>query len=206
MMQRITIIDDFYPNPKTIARKAAKMEFVEPEDVTGWRTTSGYFPSNIVELIESRSGFKVDYIQKPQGTPHDNGTFFHTFAKGKKREIPGVHWDTPLDQLICMVYLSEGIPTQCGTSFYRHRPTGLETAPFAKDAKKLGYQTQELRHLLNRHSRQKSKFEEVDRVGYRFNRAIIFPAKRLHAATAHYGNDIAQGRIYQIFSFRAAKS
>ena len=205
MSQRITIIDNFYPNPKTIAKKVARMEFVEPEDVTGWRTNCGYFPPNIIELIESRSGFRVDYIQKPLGTPHDNGTFFHTFANGKKKEIPGVHWDTPLDQLICIVYLSEGIPAQCGTSFYRHRSTGLESAPFAKEAKRLGYQTQQLRQLLDRQSRQISKFEEIDRVGYRFNRAVIFPAKRLHAATAHYGEDIEKGRIYQIFSFKAAQ-
>jgi hypothetical protein len=37
--------------------------------------------------------------------------------------------------------------------------------------------------------------------GYRFNRAIIFPANRFHAATKHFGGDLRNGRIYQLFTF-----
>lgn len=182
------------------------MNFVEPDDVDGWRTSEGYFPENITNLLESKTGFKISELDKPQGTPHDNGTFFHAFAKGKKKERPSVHWDLPLYHHVCIVYLTENIPAKYGTSFYRHKATGLECSPNSHDAKRLKSTTKNLKQWIDRECRDKRYFEETDRVGYRFNRAVIFPAKRLHAATNHFGSSLDNGRLYQIFTFKVDKN
>ena len=43
-MSSLIVIDNFYPSPKSILKKLSKMNFVEPEDADGWRTSEGYFP------------------------------------------------------------------------------------------------------------------------------------------------------------------
>jgi len=205
-MSSLIVIDNFYPSPKSILKKVSQMDFVEPEDADGWRTSEGYFPDNITALLESKTGFNITELDRPQGTPHDNGTFFHAFAKGKKKETPGVHWDLPLNHHVCIVYLTENIPSRYGTSFYKHKATGLECAPIWRDAKRLNTTTDALRKWIDKECRNKKYFEETDRVGYLFNRAVIFPAKRLHAATNHFGSNINDGRIYQIFSFKVEQN
>ena len=202
-MPSLIVIDNFYPNPDSIVKKIESMEFVEPEDVEGWRTTSGYFPRNMENLLRQKSGLIISELDKPQGTPHDNGTFYHSLSAGNKKEKPAVHWDLPLNHHVCIVYLSKNIAANCGTSFYRHKSLGLECAPTQRDARKLGKTKEALIEKINLDCRNKKNFEEIDRVAYRFNRAVIFPAKRLHAATAHQGSDLKNGRIYQIFSFKA---
>ncbi len=201
-MAQLIVIDNFYPKPKSLLKKINGMRFVEPDDVNGMRTESGYFPEGFLELLENRSGLKVSYLQMPQGTPYDNGAFYHAFAKGKHKEKPGVHWDSPINQMICIVYLTQGLPSEYGTSFYQHKETGLTAAPTSSDAKRLSMSVSQLKEAVYRDCWNKNRFIETDRVGYRFNRALIFPAKRLHAATNHFGENLSNGRIYQVFSFR----
>lgn len=198
----IFVIDNFYSNPKTLIKKARSLKFSEPEDLVGWRTNKGMLPENIIELIFVKSGLVVKSIQRPQGTPYDNGTVFMSFSSGTKKERPGIHWDLPLNEMLCLVYLSENIPLECGTSFYQHRKTGLESAPTAKDAKRLNQSKSELEVIIQRDRFINNRFIETERIGYKFNRAIIFPSRRLHAASKHFGKDIESGRIFQAFSFK----
>ena len=128
--------------------------------------------------------------------------FFYPFLLVRKKEVPGVHWDLPLNEMLCLVYLSEDIPISCGTSFYRHKRTGLENAPTLKDAKNLDCSKSDLEKIIQRDRRYANRFIETDRIGYKFNRAIIFPSKKLHAATKHFGSSIHDGRIFQVFSFK----
>jgi len=198
----IIVIDNFYPNPRTLIKQARSREFVEPEDLVGWRTNKGLLADNINELIRVKSGLVVETMQMPQGTPYDNGTIFLSFSTGVKKEIPGIHWDLPLNEMLCLVYLSDGIPCECGTSFYQHRKTGLENAPTAKDAKRLNSTKEQLASIIYRDQKFKNRFIETDRIAYRFNRAIIFPCRRLHAASKHFGHNIRSGRLFQVFSFK----
>jgi len=202
MSPSIIVIDDFYPRPQAIRKKALAMDFVEPDDIVGWRTVEGYFPNNFITLLEKKSGLNIKSIQMPQGTPHDNGVYFLSHNGGSKKEVPGVHWDLPTTDMLCLVYLTENIPIECGTSFYKHKKTGLENAPTLRDAKRLNQSKESLANKIESDGCITNCFIEIDRVGYKFNRAIIFPCKRLHAATNHYGKNIKLGRLYQVFTFK----
>ena len=115
-MSSIVVIDNFYRNPKSLRKKAFSMDFVEPEDLVGWRTKKGLLSNNIADVIYAKSGLVVKSMQMPQGTPYDNGVIFLSFSSGNKKEKPGIHWDLPLNEMLCLVYLTEGIPVECGTS------------------------------------------------------------------------------------------
>ncbi len=201
----IIVIDDFYPKPEIIKAKMHSFDFVRLKDVTGWRTSSGYLPKGFKQLLRAKLGFQVYDLEAPQGTPHDNGIFYHAFHKGKKKDVPGVHWDEPLNHHIGIVYLTEGLAEHYGTSFYRHKATGISKTPTRQDAKRVGLPLKELKQKILDDGYFKQRFVETDRVGYRYNRAVVFPANRLHAATAHFGDDLKNGRIYQVFSFDLEK-
>jgi len=203
-MRSLIVIDSFYPNPKAIRQKALNMKFVEPDNLIGWRTTQGYFPDNFVAMLEQKSGLKIVHIRMPEGTPYDNGTYYLAFNSGKKKENPWIHWDAPASHYVCLVYLTENVPVSSGTSFFRHRKTGAEFGPTAKYARHLGISKQTLKNLLDRDGPYRKRFIETDKVGYRFNRALIFPANRLHSASEHFGNDLISGRIFQAFTFKAS--
>jgi len=202
-MRSLIVIDNFYSNPKTIRNKVLDMTFVEPDNLVGWRTTEGYFPDNFIEQLESKTGLSVKQIQMPEGTPYDNGTYYLAFNAGSKKEKPWIHWDLPASHYVCLVYLTENVPLSAGTSFFKHKATGAEFGPTAKFAKKLGISKQALKDRLDRDGPYRNRFIETDRVGYRYNRAIIFPANRLHSASEHFGKDIETGRIFQAFTFEA---
>lgn len=202
-MRSLIVIDGFYPNPKVIRQKALNMEFVEPDNLIGWRTTQGYFPNDFVAMLEKKSGLKIEHIQMPEGTPYDNGTYYLALNSGKKQETPWIHWDVPASHYVCLVYLTENVPVSSGTSFYKHRKTGAEFGPTAKYAKYFGINKQALKNLLDRDGTYRKRFIETDKVGYRFNRAVIFPANRLHSASEHFGSSLDNGRIFQAFTFKA---
>ena len=70
----------------------------------------------------------------------------------------------------------------------------------------------ELLALLERDSRYRQRWIEIDRVGYRPNRMVAYPSGVLHSATRHHGASLRRGRLYQTFrigvdwsTFRAAK-
>ena len=202
-MRKLIIVDDFYPDPDVIRSKALSFNFDEPPEITGYRSVGGYYPRNIKKRLEGYTGAKVSQFPLPIGDLYDNGIFYLSFAKGSKKEKPGVHYDDPLHHMVCIVYLTEGIPAECGTSFYRHKRTGLISKPTVHDAKRLRRSLESIEDELHFDSNKRSKWEEIDRVGYGYNRAVIFPAKRLHAASKHFGGSIKGGRIYQLYTFKA---
>jgi hypothetical protein len=65
-----------------------------------------------------------------------NGVFYMGLASGRRRETPGVHVDHPHDDITAVVYLTPGLPEDCGTSRWKHRATGLTDAPTAADARR----------------------------------------------------------------------
>ena len=202
-MRSLIVIDNFYPNPKAIRKKALSMEFVEPDNLIGWRTAQGYFPNNFIALLQDKTGLTIEHIKMPEGTPYDNGTYYLAFNSGEKKEDPWIHWDAPASNYICLVFLTENVPITSGTSFFRHRKTGAEFGPTAKYAKQLGVSKKYLKDILSRDGTYRKRFIETDKVGYRFNRAVIFPANRLHSASEHFGNNVNNGRIFQGFVFKA---
>ena len=67
------------------------------------------------------------------------------------------------------------------------------------DARKMKIKFHDLQEQLERESKDRSKWIEIDRAGYGYNRMVAYPSGAFHSATKHYGGTLTNGRIYQTF-------
>ena len=98
-----------------------------------------------------------------------------------------------------VVYLTPGLPFEYGTSLWMHKKTGLIDPATPKDARRLKMKFSQLRDLLEKESKMREKWVEIDRIGNRFNRMVAYPSGIFHSATKHFGSNMNNGRIYQTF-------
>jgi Family of unknown function (DUF6445) len=193
----LIVKDDFYPDPDEVYQAALKSDFYEPEHVTGFRSTEVYHPKGIKARLEKILGIKI--TRWDTDPIEENGVFYQGFAKGKRKEIPGVHSDEPYNDITVVVYLTPGIPLHCGTSLWMHKQTGLIDPVTPAAARKHKMKFTDLKNQLEYESKDRSKWIEIDRAGYRFNRMVAYPSGAFHSATNHYGGSLKGGRIYQTF-------
>ena len=189
--------DNFYRNPAAVQRAALAAEYHEPPGYTGFRSTTVYHEPGIKRKLERILGARI--TRWDTDPADENGVFYMGLSQGKNKEVPGVHSDLPWNDLTVIVYLTPGLPVDCGTSLWKHRQTGLIDPPSARDAKRLGKTREQLCDMLERDSRLRSRWVEVDRVGYAFNRMVAFPSGILHSASKHYGGSLSGGRVFQTF-------
>lgn len=189
--------DDFYDDPQFVYEAARHATYYEPEFVTGLRSTTVYHEAGIKRKLEKILGIKItrwdiDPLQ-------ENGVFYQGFSGGKKKEVPGVHSDEPYNDITILIYLTPGLPVDCGTSLWMHKQTGLCDPPMPRDARRMKMRLGDLQYQFEIESKNRSKWIETDRVGYRFNRMVAYPSGVLHSATRHYGGTMTNGRLYQTF-------
>jgi hypothetical protein len=193
----LLICDDFYRDPASIYRRARAARYEEPDNATGYHSLAVHHERGIRTHLARLLGLR---ITRWDTDPDDyNGVFYQGFAAGARREVPGVHYDHPIDDVTAVVYLTPGLPADCGTSLWMHRATGLMDAPAAADARRLGCTLAELRARLERDTCRRERWIEIDRAGYRFNRLVAYPSGVLHSATRHFGSHAGNGRLYQTF-------
>lgn len=189
--------DDFYDDPVKVYRAAQEATYYEPEGYTGYRSTTVYHEPGIRTKLERLLGTR---ITRWDTEPADeNGVFYQAFSKGRKKEVPGVHADAPFDDITVVVYLTPGLPFDRGTSLWIHKRTGLGSAPTARAARRLRMKLADLWDLFEKDSRDRSKWIEVDRAGYRANRMVAYPSGLMHSATNHHGGGLNDVRLYQTF-------
>ena len=193
----LLVCDDFYRDPMAVWRRARAAHYEEPDDATGFHSLSVYHERGIRARLARLLGLRI--TRWDTDPVEYNGVFYQGFASGARREVPGVHADHPLDDVTAVVYLTPGLPPDCGTSLWMHRATGLADAPTAADARRLGCPLAELRERLERDAYRRERWVEIDRAGYRFNRLVAYPSGVLHSATRHWGDSPANGRLYQTF-------
>ncbi len=193
----ILVKDNFYCDPQKVYREAMSADYYQPEHATGFRSTSVYHEKGVKQKLEKILGIK---ITRWDADPLDeNGVFYQGFSDGKRKEIPGIHSDEPYNDLTIVIYLTPDLPADCGTSLWMHRQTGLCDPVMASDARRLGVKLIDLRQRLEWESKKRDKWIETDRVGYKFNRLVAYPSGVFHSATRHFGDNNANGRLYQTF-------
>jgi Family of unknown function (DUF6445) len=193
----LIVKDNFYDQPHKVYEKALQATYYEPEHVTGYRTTKVYHEKGVKAKLEKILSIKI--IRWDTDPLEENGVFYQGFSKGKKKEVPGVHSDEPFNDVTIVIYLTPGLPLNCGTSLWMHKMTGLIDPVTPADARRLKMNFTKLRDQLEKESKDRSKWIEIDRVGYRFNRMLAYPSGAFHSATNHYGGSLEGGRIYQTF-------
>lgn len=193
----ILVSDHFYENPDAVADIAKKLKYKSITIATGYRSNELYQETKMKYRFERILSIKIKNWRTDINT--ENGIFFYAFSKGKLKETPTIHVDTPYHEITAVVYLTPDVPIDCGTSFWRHKKTALSKAPTSTDAKKLKMSLKDLKQLLEDDAEKRSAWTETDRIGYRYNRLIAFPSGVFHSATNHYGTDVQNGRIIQTF-------
>lgn len=189
--------DGFYAEPDAVRRHALSLPYAEVDGITGHMTDRVYQPRGMRQRLERILGTPVTRWDTDPGD--GNGIFLVGLSRGRRKEVPGVHFDEPYDDVTVVIYLTPDLPADCGTSLWRHRATGLEHAPTQADARRRGTTLTKLRDRLERDSERRACWEEIDRAGYRYNRMVAYPSGVLHSATRHYGGSLALGRVYQTF-------
>ena len=193
----LIVKDNFYTHPEEVYKTALQASFYQPEHVTGFRSKTVYHEKGIKAKLEKLLGIKI--TRWDTDPLEENGVFYQGLSKGKKKELPGVHSDEPYNDITVVVYLTPGIPLDCGTSLWMHKQTGLIDPVTPAAARRLKIKFQDLKNQLEDECVDRNKWIEIDRIGYRFNRMVAYPSGIFHSATNHYGGTLNTGRIYQTF-------
>jgi hypothetical protein len=186
------VIDDFYVEPHRVREMALNEDFSVSGNYPGLRT--GPFLSdsifNIIQSIIKVAGGKIlnwsdfDYT----------GAFQYTTS----RDRSWIHADeATMWAGVC--YLTPNAPLSAGTGLFRHKETGLESAPKKID----GSYNEELMNLIYRDSQDMTKWELTDRVANKFNRLVLYRGDLFHMSLDYFGQDKYDGRLFQTFFFNS---
>ena len=198
MYSRFLLVkDNFYADPQLVLSVARNTDYHEPPHATGFRSREIYHEPGVKTKLEKMLGIKINRWDTDPAD--ENGVFYQAFSEGKRREVPGVHSDEPYNDITVLIYLTPGLPFEYGTSMWMHKQTGLTDPATRADARRLKMKFSQLRDQLEKESKKRDRWVEIDRVGNRFNRMIAFPSGALHSATHHFGSDMQNGRIFQTF-------
>lgn len=181
ILPAIIVVENFYEDPHKVREAALKLPFNVKGNYPGARTID-HPTQEMREKFEHILGRKITYWPSQY-----NGSFQYTLDENKS----WIHRDKT--DFGVVVYLTPNAPLDGGTVLYRHKSTGLQKTI-----------TQEQEFLLNNDGNDESLWEVVDRIGNKFNRAIIFQGKHSHKSDRYFGTNLETARLFQTFFFDVA--
>lgn len=179
----VIIIDNFYDNPDKIREFALSQKFETKGNYPGLRTVP-FATEDDKKKLESILQRNITYW------PQDN--YNGSFQIVTKNDRSWIHRDNT--DYSMLVFLTPNPPPQSGTILYKHKPTGLEKSS-----------NEEEERLLSQDTYNENQWEIVDRIGNKYNRAIVFHGKLSHMSDRYFGEDKETGRLFQTFFFDIAK-
>lgn len=206
--QRIIVLENFYDDGRVIREHALSLAFSKKQRAT--------YPG--LEAVSDRSWSEertrlATYIHEsvdgpcPKVPPFPQGKFRIAVESDQQVRVDGVHTD--LQPWSAVVYLTPFPDKRVvpAIGFYKHKETGAVEAD--EEWKEFLNKRLQL-HAVDReeghrrfwsYMREESHWEEVDRVGNRFNQAILLYARRFHASVGLFGDRPENGRLTQHFEF-----
>jgi hypothetical protein len=179
----IIVVDDFLDDPDTVRSLALKQKFVKMHSA-GVRTERSF-----LDLAPYRERFE-EILQKRLTNWDDNaanGRFQCCFASD------AIPYHTDSQSAAGVLFLTPDAPIEAGLSFLRGRLSGLRGR--SRDPRLMELTFGDGAEF------DRSRWEEVDRVGNLYNRLVLFDAQLAHGASSYFGDDIANGRLFQNFFF-----
>jgi len=178
------VVDNFYEDVDSVRNFALTQEFHYNEKYhKGRRTNEVYKFDGLKERFESILNCKIR-----NWCNHDTNGCFQSCIGGDQLVY---HCDA--QEYAAIIFLTPDAPPQSGTSFYRSKHT--------KKMKFNLYDENEFNIVFKNGFLDSTEFELVDVVGNVYNRLVLFDAKMLHAASNYFGNNLDNGRLFQIFFF-----
>lgn len=173
-----TVIDNFCDDPDRVLASAFAAGF------DTWKPNRGEVGSSIYDGM----GFWGDHarmvsaLTRAVGAPVAPNTLYFR-ATQRDTERAYIHSDRESGAHTCVCYLTQH--DECyGTAFYRHKKTGWLEMPSFDDMRTLGVFDAMKQDMV---SRDPDKWERVDFVHGRKNRAVIFPAPLFHSRVPDHG-------------------
>lgn len=185
--KKLFVTDNFYDDPHAVREFALKQNYNgDLRFYKGKRTLNRFSTPQIKQKFEEIMGEKIKDWATPD--PSYGGSMNGVFQYCTPEDALVYHYDS--QTWAAMIFLTPDAPPQTGTSFYRHKETGIKVAedPDADRAFAGGFY-------------DATKFELIDTVGNVFNRCVIFDARQIHAATEYFGKNINDSRLFHIFFF-----
>ena len=175
------VSDNFYSDPYAVRNFALSKSFIEHKNYhKGKRTEEVYLFDGLQQEFERLMGRTIKNFNK-YGT---NGCFQYCIAGDQLV----YHCDT--QDYAGVLFLSPDAPPQTGTTLYR-----------SKHTKEMTVNTSEHPIVFKNGFLDPTEFEVVDVVGNVFNRLVLFNSRLIHAASSYFGNNVENGRLFQLFFF-----
>ena len=183
----VIIVDDFYLHPYHVREYALRQDYAESNYHKGRRSLKKYYPPYIKEQFEKILGKRIT-----KWNEHGyNGVFQYCTAEDK------LVYHVDSQTYAAVLFLTPDAPPESGTAFYQCKDTGRYSYTNEEHG------SPEYNRTFKNGYYDKTGLVEIDRVGNKFNRLVIFNAQQIHAATEYFGNNVSNSRLFQIFFFDA---
>ena len=188
-MRDLIICDNFYSNVDEVRAFALQQDFNVDGNYPGHRTKS-FLNKSITDYIGEIIGGELDLDSLGDDTYC--GAYQYTTAADRT----WIHADG-WNEWAGVVYLTPDAPVTGGTGIFRHKPTGAYSMPRLQD----GTRNETLLDLINADGRDYTKWDLVDVVGNKYNRAVFYKGDLFHASLDYFGRALYDGRLFQTFFF-----
>ena len=191
MAYSLQIIDNFYNNPEEVREFALEQDFNVDGNYPGHRTKP-FLSDSVKDYIERHLSPMHGKIYWPDDEDSYCGAFQYTTS----RDRTWIHADQTT-KWAGVLYLTPDAPLSGGTGLFKHKPTGLYSAPKLPN----GEINKNLLGAIYEDSQDYTKWEMTDRVANVFNRLVIYRGDYFHASLDYFGKDLYTGRLFQTFFF-----
>jgi hypothetical protein len=186
------VIDDFYVDPHQVREMALSQEFDVRGNYPGQRTTP-FLSDSVLDIIQNAIRYAGGEVLDWNMSEY-TGAFQYTTAWDRS----WIHADQTTSWA-GVLYLTPNAPLSAGTGLFRHKETGLFSAPRNPDG---GYNV-ELLNKINLDAQDMTKWDLVDRVANKFNRLVLYKGDLFHMSLDYFGQNKYDGRLFQTFFFNS---
>ena len=176
MRSNLVIFDGFLSNPMEARQAALTAQYEQQGNYPGTRTpvTGPYFDLAKAQLELMLPG-KIKEM-----------TSYFQFTTSRERSWIHSDWE----EWAAVLFLTPDAPASAGTGFFRHKETG-KSSRLNSDV----YQTS----IHDRDSQDLTKWDKIGEAGNVFNRLILYPGDLFHMSLDYFGQNINDGRLFQVF-------
>jgi hypothetical protein len=188
----IVVIDGFYEKPDEIRSLALAQRYSPSQYHKGKRTREQFLFPGLKERFEGALQRKIVNWEN-----HAMNGVFQTCIAGDPLVI---HSD--IQTHAAVIYLTPDADPSTGTSFYRSKAYPLDRVPDEASSAAYGKTAGEIEHAMYYGKLfDFTAWTRIDQVGNVYNRLVLWNGKKVHSASAYFGHELANSRLFQIFFF-----
>jgi len=185
MISNIHIIDDFYQNPDEVVEFAQSQEWRNAAGGNHFLRTVGFPAIDLIPTLEDIIGEKVNnekgnyWWTSFNDFENFNCSFYKLVHSDDHAQPNWIHHDWT--SWAGVIYLDKECPTSCGTSLWRHIPTGQDQTLWRTGDATDGQTFDPLT------SESKDNWEQTDTIANKYNRLVLFRGSMYHSVNVPLG-------------------